>query len=153
MELLEIDEQQAQAILNLQLRRLAALQRQEIMDEHAKLEAQIVEFNAILESEQRQRDIVSTELQAIVDKYGDERRTTILPFDGEVSVEDLIARESVVVTITRTGYAKRTKTDLYRSQRRGGKGVSGAALRQDDIVRRPDRAQAGLAGTVGVGRG
>ncbi|WP_273652943.1 DNA gyrase subunit A [Cellulomonas fimi] len=132
--LLDIDEQQAQAILNLQLRRLAALQRQEIMDEHAKLEAQIVEYNAILDSEQRQRDIVSTELQAIVDKYGDERRTTILPFDGEVSVEDLIAEEEMVVTITRGGYAKRTRSDNYRAQRRGGKGVRGAQLREDDIV-------------------
>ena len=70
----------------------------------------------------------------IVAKWGDERRTQIIPFDGEVSMEDLIAREDVVVTITRTGYAKRTKVDLYRSQRRGGKGVSGATLRQDDIV-------------------
>ncbi|WP_136517642.1 DNA gyrase subunit A [Cellulomonas telluris] len=134
MELLEIDEQQAQAILNLQLRRLAALQRQEILQRHAELEARIVELNAILESPVRQRQIVSEELATVVDKHGDERRTRILPFDGEVSIEDLIAEEDVVVTITRGGYAKRTRVDAYRAQRRGGKGVRGAQLREDDIV-------------------
>ena len=134
MELLDVDEVQANAILNLQLRRLAALQRQEILDRYAVLEAEIAEYNAILASEQRQRDIVSTELAEIVDKYGDERRTQILPFDGEVSVEDLIAEEEMVVTITRGGYAKRTRSDNYRAQRRGGKGVKGAQLREDDIV-------------------
>ena len=134
MALLEIDEEQAQAILNLQLRRLAALQRQEILDQHAKLEATITELNAILASPERQRTIVAEELGAIVDKYGDERRTHILPFDGEVSIEDLIAEEDVVVTITRGGYAKRTRVDAYRAQRRGGKGVRGAQLREDDLV-------------------
>ncbi len=134
MELLDVDEVQANAILNLQLRRLAALQRQEIIENHDKLQTQIVEFNAILASDQRQRDIVSTELTEVVDKYGDERRTTILPFDGEVSVEDLIAEEEMVVTITRGGYAKRTRSDNYRAQRRGGKGVRGTQLREDDIV-------------------
>lgn len=134
MELLDIDEQQAQAILNLQLRRLAALQRQEILDNYAKLEALITEYNAILASDQRQRDIVSEELAEIVNKYGDERRTTILPYDGDVSIEDLIAEEEMVVTITRGGYAKRTRSDNYRAQRRGGKGVRGAQLREDDIV-------------------
>lgn len=134
MALLEVDEVQANAILNLQLRRLAALQRQEILDRYAELEAQITEYNAILASEARQRSIVSEELAEIVDKYGDERRTQILPFDGEVSVEDLIAEEEMVVTITRGGYAKRTRSDNYRAQRRGGKGVRGAQLREDDIV-------------------
>jgi DNA gyrase subunit A len=134
MEFLDIDEVQASAILNLQLRRLAALQRQEIMEHHAELEAQITEFNSILASEQRQRDIVSSELAEIVDKYGDDRRTAILPFDGEVSIEDLIAEEEMVVTITRGGYAKRTRSDNYRAQRRGGKGVRGAQLREDDLV-------------------
>ncbi|GAA4622734.1 DNA gyrase subunit A [Cellulomonas oligotrophica] len=134
MDLLEIDEQQAQAILNLQLRRLAALQRQEILQRHAELEARIVALNAILESPERQRQIVSEELATVVDKFGDERRTHILPFDGEVNVEDLIAEEEVVVTITRGGYAKRTRVDAYRAQRRGGKGVRGAQLREDDIV-------------------
>lgn len=134
MELLDVDEVQANAILNLQLRRLAALQRQEILQRYAELEAQITEYNAILASELRQRTIVSEELAEIVEKFGDERRTRILPFDGEVSVEDLIAEEEIVVTITRGGYAKRTRSDSYRAQRRGGKGVKGAQLREDDLV-------------------
>src|SRR6266566_3955440 len=134
MELLDIDEIQATAILDMQLRRLAALERQRLIDEYAELEARIAELNAILASEQRQRGIVRDELAAIVEKYGDERRTRLIPHDGDVSMEDLIAEEDVVVTITRTGYAKRTKTDLYRAQRRGGKGIQGAALKQDDIV-------------------
>jgi DNA gyrase subunit A len=134
IQLLDIDEIQATAILDMQLRRLAALERQKIIDELAKLEIDIAELKDILAKPERQRQIVSEELSEIVAKWGDERRTRIIPFDGEVSMEDLIAREDVVVTITRTGYAKRTKTDLYRSQKRGGKGVSGATLRQDDIV-------------------
>jgi DNA gyrase subunit A len=134
MALLDIDEVQANAILTLQLRRLAALERQRILDEYAKLEQEILGYRAILESPERQRGIVREEMDEIVDKYGDERRTTILPFDGEVSVEDLIAEEEMVVTITRGGYAKRTRSDNYRAQRRGGKGVRGAQLREDDIV-------------------
>ena len=134
MRLLEVDEVQATAILDMQLRRLAALERQKIIDELADIEVKITELKDILAKPERQRQIVSDELAEIVNKWGDDRRTRIIPFDGEVSIEDLIAREGVVVTITRTGYAKRTKTDLYRSQRRGGKGVSGATLRQDDIV-------------------
>ncbi len=134
MELLDIDEVQATAILDMQLRRLAALERQRIIDEFAELEARIADLNAILASSERQRRIVRDELAEIVEKYGDERRTRLVAYDGDVSMEDLIAREDVVVTITRTGYTKRTRTDLYRSQRRGGKGVQGAALKQDDIV-------------------
>jgi DNA gyrase subunit A len=134
MELLEIDEIQATAILDMQLRRLAALERQRIFDELGRIELEIADFRDILAKPERQRKIVSDELAEIVARRGDDRRTQIVPFDGEVSMEDLIAREDVVVTITRTGYAKRTKTDLYRSQKRGGKGVSGATLRQDDIV-------------------
>jgi DNA gyrase subunit A len=118
----------------MQLRRLAALQRQEIVDQHDKLQREILEYEAILASPERQRAIVGDELREIVDRYGDERRTTILPFDGEVSIEDLIAEEEMVVTITRGGYAKRTRSDNYRSQRRGGKGVRGTQLREDDIV-------------------
>jgi DNA gyrase subunit A len=132
--LLDIDELQANAILELQLRRLAALERQRIMEHLAELETVIADLEAILADEARQRRIVSEELAAIVDKFGDERRTTILPSDGDLSMEDFIAEEPVVVTITRGGYAKRTKVDLYRSQRRGGKGVRGAQLRQDDVV-------------------
>ncbi|GAA4130707.1 DNA gyrase subunit A [Actinomadura keratinilytica] len=134
MNLLEIDEVQAQAILDMQLRKLAALERQQITDEYDRLMAEIADYNDILGSPERQRRIVGEELAPIVEKYGDERRTQIIPFDGDVSYEDLIAEEDVVVTITRGGYAKRTKTDLYRAQRRGGKGVRGAQLKQDDIV-------------------
>ena len=118
----------------MQLRRLAALERQALIDEYEDLMAKIADYEAILASPERQRQIVRDELAEIVDKYGDDRRTEIIPFDGDVSEEDLIAEEDVVVTITRGGYAKRTKTDLYRAQRRGGKGVRGAALRTDDIV-------------------
>ncbi|WP_330233762.1 DNA gyrase subunit A [Nocardia sp. NBC_00508] len=135
MRLLEIDEIQATAILDMQLRRLSALERQKIVDELAKIELEIADLKDILEKPQRQRAIVRDELQEIVDKYGDERRTKIIAADGDVADEDLIAREDVVVTITETGYAKRTKTDLYRSQKRGGKGVQGAGLKQDDIVK------------------
>jgi DNA gyrase subunit A len=134
MELLEIDEIQARAILDMQLRRLAALERQALADEYEELMAKIADYEAILASPERQRQIVGDELGEIVDRYGNERRTRIIPFDGDVTDEDLIAEEDVVVTITRGGYAKRTKTDLYRAQRRGGKGVRGAQLRTDDIV-------------------
>ena len=134
MELLEIDDIQATAILDLQLRRLAALERQRIIDEATEIEAKIADYNDVLAKPGRQRQIIRDEMKDIVDKYGDERRTRIIPHDGDVSIEDLIAQEDVVVTITRGGYAKRTKTDLYRAQRRGGKGVQGANLRQDDIV-------------------
>ena len=134
IELLDIDDIQATAILDMQLRRLAALERQKIIDEAAEIEREIAELNAILASPQRQRDIVSEELAEVVDKYGDERRTGFVAAEGEMRAEDLIAEEDVVVTITRGGYAKRTKVDLYRSQKRGGKGVRGAALKQDDIV-------------------
>ena len=134
MSLLEVDEIQATAILNLQLRRLAALERQRITDDYDGLMVKIADYEDILATPQRQRDIVRVEMDEIVDRYGDERRTTILPFDGEVSMEDLIAEEEIVVTITRGGYAKRTRSDQYRVQKRGGKGVKGAQLRADDVV-------------------
>jgi len=134
IELLDVDELQASAILNMQLRRLAALERQKIIDDLARIEGQIEEFKAILASPERQREIISSELAEIVAKYGDERRTQIVPFDGDMSMEDLIPQRDVVVTITRGGYAKRTRVDQYRSQRRGGKGVRGAQLRGDDLV-------------------
>ncbi|HEX2129945.1 MAG TPA: DNA gyrase subunit A [Actinophytocola sp.] len=132
--LLDVDEIQANAILEMQLRRLAALERQKIVDELAEIEGYIADLQDILAKPERQRAIVRDELKEIVDKHGDDRRTKIIPYDGDVSIEDLIAVEDVVVTITRTGYAKRTKTDLYRAQKRGGKGVQGAGLKQDDIV-------------------
>ena len=135
MELLAVDELQANAILNLQLRRLAALERQKIQEQAAELERLILEYQDILAKPQRQRDIVSEELTDILDKFGDDRRTEILyGFDGDMNVEDLIPEEEMVVTVTRDGYVKRTRSDNYRSQHRGGKGVKGAQLRADDIV-------------------
>ncbi|WP_314094732.1 DNA gyrase subunit A [Microbacterium foliorum] len=133
--LLDIDDDQADAILSMQLRRLAALERQKILDEAAELESLIAEYKAILADELLQRDIIRAELTGIVDRFGDDRRTHILHgFDGDVSMEDLIAEEEMVVTITRAGYIKRTRSDNYRSQHRGGKGIKGAQLRADDIV-------------------
>jgi len=134
MGLLDIDELQATAILDMQLRRLAALEHQKIIDEYDDLMTRIADYNDILSSESRQRQIVSDELTEISDKFGDERRTSFTAWDGDVTDEDLIEVEDVVVTITAGGYAKRTRTDLYREQRRGGKGVRGAALRQDDVI-------------------
>ena len=134
MGLLGIDEIQARAILDMQLRKLAALERQALIDERDELEATIADLQAILDSPARQREIIGTELGEIVGKYGDARRTEIIAYDGEVADEDLIAESDIVVTITRGGYAKRTNTDQYRAQKRGGKGVRGAALRSDDIV-------------------
>lgn len=135
MELLDVDELQASAILNLQLRRLAAMERQKIMDEAERLEALIAEYKAILSSPEKQRQIIADELSEIVERYGDERRTHIIPGgDGEMSIEDLIPEEEMVVTVTRGGYIKRTRSDAYRSQHRGGRGVKGAALKADDVV-------------------
>jgi DNA gyrase subunit A len=134
MTLLEIDEVQATAILDMQLRRLAALERQRLQSEYDELMAEIAEYEAILASPERQRSIIGEELGEIAEKYGNDRRSRIISYEGDLSLEDLIAEEDVVVTITRGGYAKRTKTDLYRAQKRGGKGVQGAQLKQDDIV-------------------
>jgi DNA gyrase subunit A len=134
MKLLDVDEVQANAILDMQLRRIAALERQKINDEYEVLMADIIELNAILASEAKQREIVKTELSELVAKYGDERRTQLVASEGDFSAEDLIPDSDVVVTITRGGYSKRTAADLYKSQRRGGRGVKGASLKQDDVV-------------------
>jgi len=134
MKLLDVDEVQANAILDMQLRRIAALERQKINDEYNGLMADIVELNEILASEAKQRQIIITELTDLTAKYGDERRTQIVASEGDFSAEDLIPDQDAVVTITRTGYAKRTNADLYKTQRRGGRGVKGAALKQDDVV-------------------
>jgi DNA gyrase subunit A len=134
MKLLDVDEVQANAILDMQLRRIAALERQKINDEYNGLMADIVELNEILASEAKQRQIIVSELTDLTAKYGDERRTQIVASEGDFSAEDLIPDQDVVVTITRGGYAKRTNADLYKSQRRGGRGVKGAALKQDDVV-------------------
>ena len=134
MKLLNVDEIQANAILDMQLRRIAALERQKINDEYEGLMADIVELNAILASESKQREIIVSELTELVTKYGDDRRTQIVASEGDFSAEDLIPDQDVVVTITNGGYSKRTNADLYKSQRRGGRGVKGAALKQDDVV-------------------
>jgi DNA gyrase subunit A len=134
MKLLDVDEIQANAILDMQLRRIAALERQKINDEYEGLMADIIELNAILASEAKQREIVTRELSELVTKYGDERRTQLVASEGDFSAEDLIPDSDVVVTITRGGYSKRTAADLYKSQRRGGRGVKGASLKQDDVV-------------------
>ncbi len=134
MELLDVDQIQAEAILAMQLRRLAALERQKILDEHEDLMRKIADYDDILAHPERQRKIVGDELDEIVEKYGDARRTKILPYSGEMNVEDLIAEENVVVTLTHSGFVKRTKADEYRAQHRGGKGVKGAKLREDDVV-------------------
>ncbi|PPH12974.1 DNA gyrase subunit A [Rathayibacter sp. AY1C1] len=135
MELLDIDEVQSRAILDMQLRRLAALERQKIIDEHDRIQAEIEDYKSILASPERQRTIISDELDEIVDRFGDDRRTEILfGFDGDMSVEDLIPEEEMVVTVTRGGYLKRTRSDSYRAQHRGGRGVRGAQLKADDIV-------------------
>ena len=133
-DLLDVDDVQADAILAMQLRRLAALERQKILDEHEELQRKIADYNDILAKPERQRQIVGDELDEIVEKYGDERRTRILPYSGEMNVEDLIAEENVVVTVTHSGFIKRTKADEYRAQHRGGKGIKGAKLRDDDVV-------------------
>jgi DNA gyrase subunit A len=134
MKLLDVDEIQANAILDMQLRRIAALERQKINDEYDTLMADIIELNAILVSPEKQREIIASELAEVVAKYGDDRRSQIVASEGDFSAEDLIPDQDVVVTITRGGYAKRTMADLYRSQRRGGRGVKGASLKQDDVV-------------------
>jgi DNA gyrase subunit A len=134
MKLLDVDEIQANAILDMQLRRIAALERQKINDEYEGLMADIVELNAILASEAKQREIIKSELTELITKYGDDRRTQLVASEGDFSAEDLIPDQDVVVTITRGGYSKRTSADLYKSQRRGGRGVKGAALKQDDVV-------------------
>ena len=134
MKLLDVDEIQANAILDMQLRRIAALERQKINDEYEGLMADIIELNAILASESKQREIIKSELTDLIAKYGDERRTQLVASEGDFSAEDLIPDQDAVVTITRGGYSKRTSADLYKSQRRGGRGVKGAALKQDDVV-------------------
>nr|WP_277984879.1 DNA gyrase subunit A [Actinomyces minihominis] len=134
MSLLEVDQVQADAILSLQLRRLAAMERQKIMDEHAEIAARVEELLGILESPVRQREIIGEELAELNDKYGDDRVTKIVPYGPEISIEALVPQEDVVVTITREGFAKRTKLDQYRAQKRGGKGVRGTSLRTDDAI-------------------
>lgn len=134
IDLLDIDDIQADAILSMQLRRLAALERQKILEEHAELTARVKELKAIIDSPTRQRQIISEEMAEIVERFGDERVAKIVPYGPDISIESLVPEEDVVVTISREGFAKRTKADSYRAQKRGGKGVRGTSLRADDEV-------------------
>lgn len=134
-KLLGIDDDQANAILDMQLRRLAALERQKIQDTYDALMEEIAGYERILASETLQREVISEELTDIVERFGDDRRTEIVRgYDGDMSVEDLIPVEEMVVTITQGGYVKRTRSDNYRAQNRGGKGIRGAQLRGQDVV-------------------
>jgi DNA gyrase subunit A len=134
MERYGLSEIQATAILDMQLRRLAALERRRIQEEYAELQARIAELTAILEDPSKVRGIIKGEILDIKRRFADPRRTEIRPEEGELSIEDLIAAEPVVVTVTRTGYVKRVPLTDYRAQGRGGRGVRGANLREDDIV-------------------
>jgi DNA gyrase subunit A len=134
MERYALSEIQATAILDMQLRRLAALERRRIQDEYAELQTRIAELKAILDDPSKVRGIIKQEILDIKRRFADPRRTEIRPEEGELSIEDLIAAEPVVVTVTRTGYVKRVPLTDYRSQGRGGRGVRGANLREDDIV-------------------
>ena len=134
-KLLGIDDDQANAILDMQLRRLAALERQKIQDTYDALMEEIAGYEQILASETLQREVIAEELTDIVERFGDDRRTEIVRgYDGDMSVEDLIPVEEMVVTITQGGYVKRTRSDNYRAQNRGGKGIRGAQLRGQDVV-------------------
>jgi len=125
---------QAQAILDMQLQRLTGLERQKIVDELAELLTLIERLLAILSSEKLLMQIVVDELKAVREKYGDDRRTEILPEEGEFRIEDLIAEEDMAITVSNTGYIKRTAITTYRNQRRGGKGRIGMRTREEDFV-------------------
>ena len=134
MERFALTEIQAQAILDMQLQRLTGLERQKIVDELAELVRTIARLRAILESETLLMEIVVSELRGVRDAYGDDRRTEILEDEGDLSVEDLIADENVAITVSNTGYVKRTAVAMYRNQRRGGKGRIGMRTREEDFL-------------------
>jgi DNA gyrase subunit A len=134
MRQLQLSEIQAKAILDMRLQRLTQLERHKVVEEHEQTLALIAELNGILGSEQKVMAIIRQELLALKEEYGDERRTEILTETTELTIEDLLADEEMVVTITRSGYIKRTHVEAYRSQRRGGKGVSGMETKEEDIV-------------------
>ena len=129
-----LTEIQANAILDMQLRRLAALERQKIQDEYDELQAMIKEFKSILADPKRVLALIKEELTEIKTKFAEPRRTEIQVDSGDIDIEDLIADDDVVVTITRSGYIKRVPSNVYRTQGRGGKGIRGARAKQDDIV-------------------
>ncbi|MGI8875241.1 MAG: DNA gyrase subunit A [Egibacteraceae bacterium] len=134
-ERFSLSEVQARAILDMQLRRLAQLEAQRIAEEYAELSERIADLRDILARPERVRAIVSDELGELRDRFGDARRTQIVPDEGEVDMADLIAQTDVAVTLTRAGYVKRVPISEYRTQRRGGKGVTSGALKEDDIIR------------------
>ena len=134
MERFGLDEIQAQAIVQMQLGRLAGLEREKLQTEVDELHQKIAEYNAILADESKVRAIVKTELLEIKEKFNDPRRTEIASIEGEVDIEDLIPEESCVVTLTHYGYLKRQPLDVYRTQRRGGRGISGMTRRDEDFV-------------------
>ena len=134
MERFSLTQVQAQAILDMQLQRLTGLERQKIIDELAELARKIAELRAILGSETLLMELVVSELQAVRDRYGDERRTEIIDDEGELSIEDLIVDEDVTITMSNTGYVKRTAVAMYRNQRRGGKGRIGMRTREEDFL-------------------
>jgi DNA gyrase subunit A len=134
MERYQLSEVQAQAILDMQLRRLAALERQRIQDEYDELQTLIAELTAILDDPSRVRAIIVEEMTQIRERYADARRSRVVPDDGAMTVEDLIEEEDVVLTLTRAGYVKRLPIDVFRTQKRGGRGVRGADMKEDDIV-------------------
>lgn len=134
IERFRLDEIQAQAIVQMQLGRLAGLEREKLQTEVDELHQKIAEYNAILADESKVRAIVKTELLEIKEKFNDPRRTEIASIEGEVDIEDLIPEESCVVTLTHYGYLKRQPLDVYRTQRRGGRGISGMTRRDEDFV-------------------
>ena len=135
MERFDLSDIQAQAILDMQLKRLSGLQREKLEEEYAELMKLIAYLKEVLASERLVFDIIKTELLEIKDKFGDERLTKIVAAEGEIDVEDLIKEEQCVVALTRFGYIKRMPVDTYKSQRRGGKGITGIATREEDFVK------------------
>lgn len=134
VETLGLTETQAQAILDLRLQRLTALERQKIIEEYDQTQAAIARYREILADERLVHRLIEEELTELQERYGDNRRTEIIPEAAELTEEDLIADEDMVVTVSHLGYIKRNPVTLYRSQRRGGKGRTGMALRENDFV-------------------
>ena len=129
-----LSEKQAQAILEMRLQKLTGLEVDKVVDEYKELIKLISHLEGILENKNQRMDIIKSELLGVVDSYGDERRTEIIPVDSDFSMEDMIAEEDVVITITHEGYIKRTALNTYRTQRRGGRGVQGAGSKEEDFV-------------------
>ena len=129
-----LDDIQTEAIVQMRLGQLTGLERQKIEDELAALELKIKDYEDILAHEERVKGIVKEELTAIRNKYADERKTQIMAVTGEVDIEDLIPQEECVLTLTNFGYVKRQKMDTYRTQRRGGRGISGMSRREEDVA-------------------